>query len=101
MVSAAFTLFCCNSPPRGGVPCPMPRFYFHFQNDSGRTQDAEGIILPDDEAAWFQAVRSARDLYGDDVLERTVEPDLRVEIQDEEGRCVLDSPLQDVMRLPA
>ena len=79
----------------------MPRFYFHFQNDSGRTEDAEGIILPDEEAAWFQAVRSARDLYGEDALGGTVEPDLRVEIQDEEGRCVLDVPIQEVMRIPA
>ena len=79
----------------------MPRFYFHFQNGNGRTEDAEGIILPDEEAAWFQAVRSARDLYGEEILESAVEPDLRVEIQDEEGRCVLDVPLQEVTRLPA
>ena len=77
----------------------MPRFYFHFQNGSGRTEDAEGIILPDEEAAWFQAVRSARDLYGEDLLNSEICPKLRVEIEDEEGRPVLDLPLEQVVRI--
>jgi hypothetical protein len=40
----------------------MPRFYFHLARDGGRLQDEEGLALPDAEAAWYQAVRSAREL---------------------------------------
>jgi hypothetical protein len=40
----------------------MPRFYFHLAREGGRLQDEEGLTLPDAEAAWYQAVRSAREL---------------------------------------
>ena len=40
----------------------MPRYYFHVARDGGRLQDEEGLALPDAEAAWYQAVRSAREL---------------------------------------
>lgn len=40
----------------------MPRFYFHLAREDGRLQDEEGLKLPDAEAAWYQAVRSAREL---------------------------------------
>lgn len=40
----------------------MPRYYFHLARDGGRLQDEEGLALPDAEAAWYQAVRSAREL---------------------------------------
>ena len=79
----------------------MPRFYFHYQNGSGRVEDAEGIILPDEEAAWFQAVRSARLLFGEDLSQGEVGADLRIEIADEEGRSVLDMPLEQVVRIAA
>jgi hypothetical protein len=40
----------------------MPRYYFHLQRQGARLEDEDGIALPDAEAAWFQAVRSAREL---------------------------------------
>jgi Domain of unknown function (DUF6894) len=40
----------------------MPRFYFHLAREGGRLRDEEGLALPDAEAAWYQAVRSAREL---------------------------------------
>ena len=40
----------------------MPHYYFHLARDGGRLQDEEGLKLPDAEAAWYQAVRSAREL---------------------------------------
>ena len=40
----------------------MPRYYFHVAREGGRLQDEEGLRLPDAEAAWYQAVRSAREL---------------------------------------
>jgi hypothetical protein len=40
----------------------MPRYYFHLAREGGRLSDEEGLALPDPEAAWYQAVRSAREL---------------------------------------
>ncbi|HEX6375132.1 MAG TPA: hypothetical protein VFZ91_05375 [Allosphingosinicella sp.] len=40
----------------------MPRFYFHLAGAAGRLEDEEGLALPDAEAAWYQGVRSAREL---------------------------------------
>ena len=40
----------------------MPRYFFHLAREGGRLQDEEGLALPDAEAAWYQAVRSAREL---------------------------------------
>jgi hypothetical protein len=40
----------------------MPHYYFHLARDGGRLEDEEGLKLPDAEAAWYQAVRSAREL---------------------------------------
>jgi hypothetical protein len=40
----------------------MPRFFFHVENDGVQVKDEIGLALPDEEAAWFQAVRSGRDL---------------------------------------
>ncbi len=77
----------------------MPRFYFHFGDENCRRRDAEGMILPDAEAAWYQAVRSARDLFAEDLLRGQLQPGLRVEIEDEEGRPVLDLPIDEVARI--
>lgn len=62
----------------------MPRFYFYFPDADGRESASESAILPDEEAAWFQAVRSARVRLGEQGL---VAPGLgqRVEIVDEQG----------------
>jgi hypothetical protein len=40
----------------------MPHYYFHLAREGDRLQDEEGLKLPDAEAAWYQAVRSAREL---------------------------------------
>ena len=40
----------------------MPHFFFHLHDGKARTADTRGISLPDAEAAWYQAYRSARDL---------------------------------------
>ncbi len=77
----------------------MPRFYFHFEDGHFRRRDAEGMILPDAEAAWYHAVRSARELFGEDLLRGDVQPGLRVEIEDEEGRPVLALTADEVARI--
>ena len=74
----------------------MPRYFFHFETEGVRVRDEVGLALPDEEAAWYQAVRNARDLIH---AERTIGGaswKQSVEIEDERGMPVDRLPLQDV-----
>lgn len=75
----------------------MPRYYFHLARDGGRLQDEEGLALPDAEAAWYQAVRSARELIRADVALGTRWDRQAIEIVDEAGTPVDRLPLADIV----
>ena len=75
----------------------MPRYYFHLDRDGGRLRDEEGLKLPDAEAAWYQAVRSARELVR---AERTLGgrwDHQAIEIVDERGAPVDKVALADIV----
>ena len=74
----------------------MPRFYFHLHGRGSRVRDEEGLNLPDAEAAWFQAVRSARDLIAADLSLGCSWDDQAVEIEDERGSEVGQIPLREI-----
>jgi len=75
----------------------MPRFFFHFEDSHKRYRDDEGVLLPDAEAAWYQAVRSAREV----ILCRRVPPGSRpfeqVYIEDEQGKSVTAVPFDELV----
>ena len=76
----------------------MPRFFFHFESRGVRVRDEVGLPLPDAEAAWYQAVRSARDLIR---AEESLGCDWcgqAVEIEDDRGARVDRVPLQEIAR---
>jgi hypothetical protein len=76
----------------------MPRFFFHFESNGVRVRDEVGLPLPDAEAAWYQAVRSARDLIR---AEKTIGCSWQeqvVQIEDEKGIPVDRVPLQEIAR---
>jgi hypothetical protein len=75
----------------------MPRYYFHLAREGGRLQDEEGLALPDAEAAWYQAVRSARELIRADVALGTRWDHHAIEIVDEGGAPVDRLPLADIV----
>ena len=77
----------------------MPRFYFHYQDGSSRTPDSEGMNLPDAEAAWYQGVRTARELIRERIGGGCLHPSQRFEIEDEQGRPVLAVPFEEVIGL--
>jgi hypothetical protein len=77
----------------------VPRFYFHFQDGSSRLNDPEGMELPDAEAAWYQAVRSARELVRGDSCSSALKPGGYVEIRDERGWQVWAVPYEEVIGL--
>ena len=74
----------------------MPRYYFHLRDRADRLRDEEGMALPDAEAAWYQAVRSARELVKADVHLGCAFEHKLVEIVDEEGDPVDTLPLKAI-----
>ena len=74
----------------------MPRFFFHLGDAAGQLKDKEGMDLPDAEAAWFQAVRSVRDLMSADLSIGLCREERRVSVEDESGATVQLIPFAEV-----
>jgi hypothetical protein len=74
----------------------MPRYYFHLRAREDRLHDEEGVVLPDVEAAWFQAVRSARDLIRADLYLGCGFEEQIIEIADEGGAAVQQIALNEI-----
>jgi len=79
----------------------MPHFFFHVHEGSQRTADRAGISLPDQEAAWYQAYRTARDILPADPIERRIWAERSLEVEDEAGQAVWTLPFGDVLELVA
>ncbi|HEU0099241.1 MAG TPA: hypothetical protein VFQ67_10750 [Allosphingosinicella sp.] len=75
----------------------MPHYYFHLDRDGGRLRDEEGLKLPDAEAAWYQAVRSARELIRGELALGTRWDRETIEICDEVGTRVDRVALADIV----
>ena len=76
----------------------MPRFYFHVQGPKARLTDDEGVVLPDGEAAWYQAVRSARDIIRAEVQLGCPFEQHAIEIVDDKGLPLDQLPLSEIAR---
>jgi hypothetical protein len=77
----------------------MPHFFFHLQNGQARLEDRRGVCLPDAEAAWYQAYRSARELLSDEARERREWGCHSLEVVDERGGHVWTMPLAEIAEL--
>jgi len=76
----------------------MPRYYFHLHGQRETLRDEEGLVLPDTEAAWYQAVRSAREVIRAD-LHLGCDYDGRfIQIADDRGSPLDHIPLGDIAR---
>lgn len=76
----------------------MPRYYFHVHGYGHRLTDEQGVVLPDSEAAWYQAVRSAREVIRADLHLGCSFEQQRIEIVDDRGSPVEQIPLADIAR---
>ncbi|PSJ40801.1 DUF6894 family protein [Allosphingosinicella deserti] len=76
----------------------MPLFYFHFEHQGVQVKDEQGLSLPDHEAAWYQAVRSARDLIRAEQTLGCGWAGQWVQIEDEGGIPVDRIPLEEIAR---
>jgi len=77
----------------------MPHFYFHLHDGEARLEDRRGVCLPDAEAAWYQAYRSARDLLAADGRERRQWGGQSLQVEDEAGLHVWTLPLTEIAEL--
>jgi hypothetical protein len=84
--------------PRRGVVSAMPRFFFHLMTGRERLRDEEGMALPDPEAAWYQAVRSGRELIRADLALNCSWQEQALEIEDEGGLPVDRIPLTEIVQ---
>jgi hypothetical protein len=75
----------------------MPHYYFHLAREGGRLEDEEGLKLPDAEAAWYQAVRSARELVRAELSLGGRWDRQAIEIFDEGGSRVDQVALADIL----
>ena len=75
----------------------MPRYYFHVAREGGLLQDEEGLALPDAEAAWYQAVRSARELVRAELTLGGRWERQSIEICDERGARLDQVALADIV----
>jgi hypothetical protein len=76
----------------------VPRYYFHVHGRQDRLTDEQGLVLPDAEAAWYQAVRSAREIIRGDLHLGCRFEDQIIEIADERGAPVDQIPLLEIAR---
>jgi len=72
----------------------MPRFLFRYRDAGVEMRDPEAASLPDAEAAWFHAVRSARDFIDGELK---IGPECWVEIADDRGRTLDAMSLREVV----
>jgi hypothetical protein len=76
----------------------MPRYFFHLNGPGADLRDEEGMVLPDAEAAWFQAVRSARDMIRAELHLGTSWDGQTIEIADDKGAPLDKVPLAEIAR---
>jgi hypothetical protein len=98
-VNEVFSIIFCNSLNGSPVLTGMPHFFFHLQSGKARVEDRRGVSLPDAEAAWYQAYRSARDLLAADGRDRRQWGDHILQVEDERGAHVWTVPLTEIAEL--
>jgi hypothetical protein len=76
----------------------MPRYFFHLNGPGTSLRDEEGFVLPDAEAAWFQAVRSAREMIRAELQLGTSWEGQTIDIADDAGTPVDRVPLEEIAR---
>lgn len=63
----------------------MPRYHFNLHNGLGSVPDEQGRELPDLEAARDEALKAARSIIADEVLQGRLDLSGRLEVTDSVG----------------
>ena len=76
----------------------MPRYYFHLYDD-GVTEDCDGILVTDLQAAEAQAVRKARVMVAEAALTGQIRLRPRILVTDAYGKQVLSVPFNEAVKI--
>lgn len=74
----------------------MPRYFFHI-HDGLELLDEEGIELANAPAARAAALAGARGMMSEQVQRGRLSLHHRIEVEDEEGGCVLTLPFREAV----
>lgn len=77
----------------------MAKFYFHSRNANEFIEDDWGVDLPDLEAARKEAMRAAREIIAEQLLNDRAIPDEAFEIVDANGSVLAYIPLKAAIRM--
>jgi hypothetical protein len=74
----------------------MPHYYFHLHRRDSILRDEAGLALPDPEAAWYHAARSARELIRAEHVAGACWHGQAIEIADSAGEAISRIFLEDI-----
>lgn len=77
----------------------MPRFLFHVRAGHRLERDPEGGLFTSADAAHVTAIMAARDMAAQDRLRGALDHEKRIEIFDDEDRCIATVWLTSVASL--
>ncbi len=77
----------------------MPRYLFHVCDGAGFCEDADGIELPDRDAAFQEAIRSARSLMVDEIIQGRLSLASFIEVEDENGVHLFTVTFEDAVEI--
>ena len=80
-----------------GCLIPIPRYFFHVVLEDAHLPDPDGQDLPDADAAWGVARRSAQDLMRSDLGRPVNWMACRFEVRDEADEIVLEFPFAEAL----
>ena len=78
----------------------MPRFFFHVRERRGASPDIEGMDLPDRNTAVNVALKGARSILCDEVMEGCLDLDGAIQVTDEEGRELFTITFSEAVAMP-
>lgn len=76
----------------------MPRFYFHLR-DEPDCDDEEGISLADTDAAYREALRSARSIMADEICNGRLLLNGEIEVVEESGTWRRTVPFREAVKM--
>jgi hypothetical protein len=77
----------------------MPRYFFHVRDSKDISLDSEGVMLISDEHARAEAIKAAREMLAEKILNGEVVDGAKFEVVRLDGTIIAIVPLRSVLRL--
>src|SRR5262245_55996431 len=76
---------------------PIPLFFFDHYNGEYLDRDETGLVFPDLDSAYLEAIRAATEMWGEALLEVRNPGRERFEIRDLTGQVLLVLPFSEII----